>query len=41
MVGGYIIIFALVAMGMVFPYSGQANPHPKRLFLQVGVCITH
>ncbi|KAL5486377.1 hypothetical protein EMCRGX_G018844 [Ephydatia muelleri] len=33
-VGGYVLTIGLVAMGMMFPYSGRPDPHPKRLFLQ-------
>lgn len=35
---GYVLTIGLVAMGMMFPYSGRPDPHPKRLFLQV-VCL--
>lgn len=38
-VGGYVLTIGLVAMGMMFPYSGRPDPHPKRLFLQVVVCV--
>ena len=37
--GGYVLTIGLVAMGMMFPYSGRPDPHPKRLFLQVVVCV--
>ena len=38
-VGGYVLMIGLVAMGMMFPYSGRPDPNPKRLFLQVVVCV--
>lgn len=35
----YLAGLTLVLSGAVFPYSGGETPAPKRLFLQVSVCV--